>query len=909
MKNKQMKRVIALLLSASITTTSISWNHLLTAQASETAESVEITPEEATAENVIEGEKTADTTVYDLGGNRKMEVFYGSDVRFENEEGELVDYEPSLVPVTDAKSIGGTGLEGYAYENKEGDSKQYLPEELSGDTPIVMEKEEYRITFHPVEPSEANPLVEEGESGKEEKPESKSAEMDEEIGGITSEKDFCEEEIENPSEEDGVKAEEPEKNSAIFRMLSVEEVKTTDLYGEESLKPMTAVYGDTGSSCSLEYESSDIGVKESIVLDEYPENHRFTFEFCLKGMDIRKNPVDEGFTLYDKDTGDIVGGIEAPYMNDASGEAYSEAVTCELEVKEGEADTYFLTVIPEDEYLKSEERVYPVVIDPTVTWADSTKMKEAYVCKNSPGTNYYSSGVTVLSVGNSTAQGLYRTFMKFDGIRVDYVNGKYVESAKLDLYETGKCVGGEYVQAHRITGSWAVGSLTWNNQPGYATGTYYDRFKTTGTAGTKHTLNLTEHARQMARGDYSSYGIMLRAGREGQTGFYTQFYGSRYATASKRPKLTIVYYDAPSKPASVQTNASYYKTGNTVQVSWSGISSRALDYVQYKVMYLEDSTDQSIREYIAYSDSTKIGTAASGTASISGSNTWPEGCYRIWVRGVDKSGIAGEGRSWNFHIDSTAPVVGGISTTPSGYTSTTNPVLSWNGASDKHLKEVQYQVGSAPYVRAGTGASGNVVIPSSYFQSSGTYTIRVRTVDQSGNYSAVKTLNYLVDITAPTYGTLTSVPAAGTWTESGNPVIQFKNIKELHSGISASGVQYCITEAGKAASTYQAASNVTFTSASNPYSGSFTMTSADQNKAEGAYTIHVRIQDKVGNAVLNSISYKRDKTAPTGTISYSQEKNALHDTVQITTDCKDGKGSGIKTSSLVIKDGYFLPEL
>lgn len=680
------------------------------------------------------------------------------------------------------------------------------------------------------------------------------------------------------------------------------DMETADPYGEESLKPMKVVYGDGEHPYSLEYESSDIGVKESIILEGRPENPRFSFKFQLEGLEIRKNPADEGFTFYDKTTGDIVGGIEAPYMNDASGEAYSEAVSCSLEEKEGEADTYLLTVVPEPGYLDSPDRVYPVIIDPTVTWADSTKMKEAYVCKGSPTTNYYSSGVTVLSVGNSTEQGLYRTFMKFDGIKTDYVSGKYVESAKLDLYETGKCAGGEYVQAHRATGNWAAASLNWNNQPGYASGSYYSRFKTAGTAGAKHTLDLTGHARELARGDALSYGIMLRAAREGTEGFYTQFYGSRYATAAKRPKLTVVYYDAPSKPDSVQTDSSYYKTGSSIQVSWGGISSRALAYVQYKVMYLDDSTGQTSGDYIGYSSGTKIGTAASGTATLPGSSGWPAGCYRIWVRGVDKSGVAGEARSWNFHIDGTAPAVGGISITPSGYTSATNPVLSWSGATDKHLKEVQYQVGSSPYVRAGAGASGSVALPSSYFWGSGTYTVRVRAVDQAGNASAAKSVNYQVDITPPSAGTLASVPAAGQWTENGNPTVQFKNITELHSGITSSGVSYCITEAGKAASVYKAAPNVKFTSAASPYAGSFTMASVDQDKADGAYTIHVRIQDKVGNAVLHTLSYKRDRTAPTGTLSYSQEKGALHDTVQITTDCKDGTGSGIKKSSLVLKD-------
>ncbi len=94
--------------------------------------------------------------------------------------------------------------------------------------------------------------------------------------------------------------------------MSIEDMESVDLYGEESNQPLKAVYENEAQTYQLEYESSDIGVKESIVLNEILENNRFSFEFHLQGMDIRENPTDEGFTFYDKVTGDMVGGIEAP---------------------------------------------------------------------------------------------------------------------------------------------------------------------------------------------------------------------------------------------------------------------------------------------------------------------------------------------------------------------------------------------------------------------------------------------------------------------------------------------------------------------------------------------------------------------------------------------------------------------
>ena len=44
-------------------------------------------------------EKTTDTTTYDLGDGKSQTVYHGSDVRFEDEDGSLIDYDPKLVEI------------------------------------------------------------------------------------------------------------------------------------------------------------------------------------------------------------------------------------------------------------------------------------------------------------------------------------------------------------------------------------------------------------------------------------------------------------------------------------------------------------------------------------------------------------------------------------------------------------------------------------------------------------------------------------------------------------------------------------------------------------------------------------------------------------------------------------------
>lgn len=125
-------------------------------------------------ENIVE--RTTDTTTYDLGNGKIQTVYHGSDVRFEDEDGTLVDYDPALVEIRNDETEQSQPLSGYAYENKEGDKKQYLPDTISEDTPLIMESEGYHVHMSPAEDTilendaeDMEVSLKEEESGKKEK--------------------------------------------------------------------------------------------------------------------------------------------------------------------------------------------------------------------------------------------------------------------------------------------------------------------------------------------------------------------------------------------------------------------------------------------------------------------------------------------------------------------------------------------------------------------------------------------------------------------------------------------------------------------------------------------------------------------------------------------------------------------
>ena len=60
------------------------------------SEDMKLTQKDVDRSDVIESENTEDSTTYSLGGGKKMTVVYGQDVRYEDENGDLVDIDPSL---------------------------------------------------------------------------------------------------------------------------------------------------------------------------------------------------------------------------------------------------------------------------------------------------------------------------------------------------------------------------------------------------------------------------------------------------------------------------------------------------------------------------------------------------------------------------------------------------------------------------------------------------------------------------------------------------------------------------------------------------------------------------------------------------------------------------------------------
>ena len=86
----------------------------------------------------IVSDRTTDSTTFLLSNGMKQTTYYSDDIYFENEKGQLSEYDNEFVKldksdkkqVTDSVEVKGTEKEKYSYVNKEGDTKQFLPSRL-----------------------------------------------------------------------------------------------------------------------------------------------------------------------------------------------------------------------------------------------------------------------------------------------------------------------------------------------------------------------------------------------------------------------------------------------------------------------------------------------------------------------------------------------------------------------------------------------------------------------------------------------------------------------------------------------------------------------------------------------------------------------------------------------------------
>lgn len=241
------------------------------------------------------------------------------------------------------------------------------------------------------------------------------------------------------------------------------------------------LYENVYPGIDLLYTACGYDIKEQIIVNERQFQYRYDFFLQVDGLSAVLN-ADNSISLANAN-GKIVYSIPAPYMADNAG-VTSNAVSYALTQTDG---GYVLTIEANAAWINSEDRSFPVVIDPTLEYEATTSnsgLYATYVQEGSPEEShpqYQALYFGYSSVSSAKERRIFMHLSELPGIPA----GSVITDAQLSMYlmdythvlcdEIGAAVY-EVTEDKPSTSSYKswINYMTWNNQPAYDTSNMID---------------------------------------------------------------------------------------------------------------------------------------------------------------------------------------------------------------------------------------------------------------------------------------------------------------------------------------------------------------------------------------------------------------------------------------------------
>ena len=309
----------------------------------------------------------------------------------------------------------------------------------------------------------------------------------------------------------------------------------------------TITYSNAFAATDLVYVLENQQLKEYIILNNSDAPNTFNFLFNLNGLSLQ---TIGGVLCFTSPDGTPIFSLSSLFAVDSCG-SFTEAVSYTYtQIKNTEE--YIITITLAEEYLTSPDRIYPIVIDPSIIISDSTT-PDSFVSSTNPDTNYYMDAY--LRTGFDATYGIRRGYIKFD---IPSSVPSTVISATLDLERVSGAT--PTVSAFRSLSDWSSSTITWNNKPFYSI--YHASTTTTLRSGSDnwYTMDVTGIVQDWQTGRYYNFGFVLVDSCEDNYDQWTTFYSSE-VSSPHRPELHILY--TYTDPIEIDRyNTFYYTTFN-----------------------------------------------------------------------------------------------------------------------------------------------------------------------------------------------------------------------------------------------------------------------------------------------------------------------------------------------------------
>lgn len=319
---------------------------------------------------------------------------------------------------------------------------------------------------------------------------------------------------------------------AEITQASDSQVQAMDLYEQAQKLPQlasTVEYEDSFPEIDVQYTVDSETVKEDFILNTKPSMDSIVIRLETNGLNAFLND-DKTVSLYPSDSETAAFHMSAPYMYDAAGAVCHEIDVSLAKVEEG----YLISYTPDREWLEDKSRVYPVVIDPSVsTSTDTSNIDDTYVHPGDYAGQHY--GETSFKVG--TYQGkLNRAFLRILNYPGILGNGSTITKATLRLNMVSGTNTANAISICEVFSPWQPGTITWNSHQNMSIN-YIGHADPTGTS--HYTYWITDLVKRAINGENT--GFMFRYLDEGINDWNQLVSGNHPTLIGKRPCITISY--------------------------------------------------------------------------------------------------------------------------------------------------------------------------------------------------------------------------------------------------------------------------------------------------------------------------------------------------------------------------------
>lgn len=224
-----------------------------------------------------------------------------------------------------------------------------------------------------------------------------------------------------------------------------------------------ASYESISDNIDLDIELTPTSVKDTIVLNE-PCITPQEYTYYIKSEGLYATLNDDGSLDFTDNKGNSVFFISPSMMYDSSENTeYSYDIETRLsEYEEG----YLLTLIPDNDWINSEERVYPIMIDPEVTL--DSEITGVYVDQKSPDKTFKTSFLKM--GGDIYDNNRKEIFLSFPDNFNNFSKMMDVISAECNMYVIDTaCNYGDNTQIRigAVNDSIDLNNVTWNTRPSF----------------------------------------------------------------------------------------------------------------------------------------------------------------------------------------------------------------------------------------------------------------------------------------------------------------------------------------------------------------------------------------------------------------------------------------------------------